>query len=102
MRGSKDSNPDEACLPDYTAKLLVGSVHGSSITSSNLLSNQRAGRVGGSIFDRRAGRAGPPPPCGGAGCPPPPCGGAVLLTEYTECWPGPLFDILLNKYFPAG
>jgi hypothetical protein len=23
-------------------------------------------------------------------------------TEYTECWPCPLFDILLNKYFPAG
>ncbi len=22
-------------------------------------------------------------------------------TEYTECWPCPLFDILLNKYFPA-
>jgi hypothetical protein len=26
----------------------------------------------------------------------------VKLTEYTECWPCPLFDILLNKYFPAG
>jgi hypothetical protein len=25
-----------------------------------------------------------------------------LPTEYTECWPCPLFDILLNKYFPAG
>jgi hypothetical protein len=23
-------------------------------------------------------------------------------TEYTECWPCPLFDILLNKYYPAG
>ncbi len=23
-------------------------------------------------------------------------------TEYTECWPGTLFDILLNKYYPAG
>jgi hypothetical protein len=23
-------------------------------------------------------------------------------TEYTECWPCPLFDILLKKYFPAG
>ncbi len=23
-------------------------------------------------------------------------------TEYTECWPCPLFYILLNKYFPAG
>jgi hypothetical protein len=23
-------------------------------------------------------------------------------TEYTECWPCPLFDILLNKYIPAG
>jgi hypothetical protein len=26
----------------------------------------------------------------------------VVLTEYTECWPCPLFDIFLNKYFPAG
>jgi hypothetical protein len=24
------------------------------------------------------------------------------LTEYAECWPGPLFDILLNKSYPAG
>jgi hypothetical protein len=23
-------------------------------------------------------------------------------TEYTECWPCPLFDIVLNKYCPAG
>ncbi len=23
-------------------------------------------------------------------------------TEYTECWPCTIFDILLNKYFPAG
>jgi hypothetical protein len=23
----------------------------------------------------------------------------VLSTEYTECWPCPLFDILLEKYF---
>ncbi len=23
-------------------------------------------------------------------------------TQYTECWPCPLFDILLNKYYPAG
>jgi hypothetical protein len=23
-------------------------------------------------------------------------------TEYTECWPCQLFDIFLNKYFPAG
>jgi hypothetical protein len=23
---------------------------------------------------------------------------AVVATEYTECLPGPLFDILLNKY----
>jgi hypothetical protein len=22
--------------------------------------------------------------------------------KYTECWPGPPFDILLNKNFPAG
>ncbi len=26
----------------------------------------------------------------------------IKSTEYTECWPCPLFDILLNKYFPAG
>ncbi len=26
----------------------------------------------------------------------------VPPTEYTECWPGTLFDILLIKYFPAG
>jgi hypothetical protein len=26
----------------------------------------------------------------------------VYTTEYTECWPCPLFDILLNKYYPAG
>jgi hypothetical protein len=26
----------------------------------------------------------------------------LLPTEYSECWPRPLFDILLNKYFPAG
>ncbi len=26
----------------------------------------------------------------------------VQTTEYTECWPCPLFNILLNKYFPAG
>ncbi len=26
----------------------------------------------------------------------------VSSTEYTEWWPCPLFDILLNKYFPAG
>jgi hypothetical protein len=26
----------------------------------------------------------------------------VLATEYTECWPCPLFDILHNKYFPGG
>jgi hypothetical protein len=26
----------------------------------------------------------------------------VYATEYTECWPGQLFDILYNKYFPAG
>jgi hypothetical protein len=25
-----------------------------------------------------------------------------MTTEYTECWPCPLFDISLNKYFPAG
>jgi hypothetical protein len=25
-----------------------------------------------------------------------------LTTEYTECWPCPLFDILFNKYNPAG
>jgi hypothetical protein len=24
----------------------------------------------------------------------------VTYTEYTECWPCPLFDILLNEYFP--
>ncbi len=24
------------------------------------------------------------------------------LTEYTERWPCAFFDILLNKYFPAG
>ncbi len=29
-------------------------------------------------------------------------GRQVLHTEYTEWWPCPLFDILLNKYFPAG
>ncbi len=29
-------------------------------------------------------------------------GGGTEYTEYTECWPCPLFDILLNKYFPAG
>ncbi len=31
-------------------------------------------------------------------------GGATrgTTTEYTECWPCPLFDISLNKYFPAG
>jgi hypothetical protein len=23
-------------------------------------------------------------------------------SEYTECWPCLLFDILLNKYYPAG
>jgi hypothetical protein len=23
-------------------------------------------------------------------------------TEYIEYWPCPLFDILLNKYYPAG
>jgi hypothetical protein len=28
--------------------------------------------------------------------------GTGRTTEYTECWPCPLFDILLNKYFPAG
>jgi hypothetical protein len=27
---------------------------------------------------------------------------AVIATEYTECWPCTLFDIFLNKYFPAG
>jgi hypothetical protein len=26
----------------------------------------------------------------------------VIETESTECWPCPLFDILLKKYFPAG
>ncbi len=26
----------------------------------------------------------------------------AMLTEYTECWPCLIFDILLNKYFPAG
>jgi hypothetical protein len=26
----------------------------------------------------------------------------VGTTEYTECWPCTLFDILLNKYVPAG
>jgi hypothetical protein len=25
-----------------------------------------------------------------------------MTTEYTECWPCPVFDIFLNKYFPAG
>jgi hypothetical protein len=25
----------------------------------------------------------------------------ATTTEYTECWPCPLFDILFNKYFPA-
>jgi hypothetical protein len=25
-----------------------------------------------------------------------------ISTEYTECWPCPLFDILLNKFYPAG
>jgi hypothetical protein len=29
-------------------------------------------------------------------------GGCVGGTEYTEYWPCLLFDILLNKYFPAG
>jgi hypothetical protein len=24
-----------------------------------------------------------------------------VIAEYTECWPCPLFDILLNKYFLA-
>jgi hypothetical protein len=27
---------------------------------------------------------------------------AVGTIEYTECWPCPLFDILINKYFRAG
>ncbi len=26
----------------------------------------------------------------------------VGVTEYTECWPYSLFDILLNKYYPTG
>jgi hypothetical protein len=26
----------------------------------------------------------------------------VGTTDYRECWPCPLFDILLNKYVPAG
>jgi hypothetical protein len=26
----------------------------------------------------------------------------VPTTDYTECWTCPLFDILLDKYFPAG
>jgi hypothetical protein len=26
----------------------------------------------------------------------------ATATEHTECWPGQLFDILYNKYFPAG
>ncbi len=26
----------------------------------------------------------------------------IVPTEYTECWPCTLFDILFNKYFPAG
>ncbi len=37
--------------------------------------------------------------------PPPPLFLSLSLclnTEYTECWPCPLFDILLNKYYPAG
>ncbi len=25
-----------------------------------------------------------------------------MPTEYTECLPSPLFDILLSKYYPAG
>ncbi len=31
-----------------------------------------------------------------------PVSGRVWPTEYTECRPCPLFDILLNKYFTAG
>jgi hypothetical protein len=27
---------------------------------------------------------------------------AVQATEYTECWPCPLFDILLKRYYSAG
>jgi hypothetical protein len=36
--------------------------------------------------------------------PPPPfvLSHSVYTTEYTERWPCPLFDILLNKYVPAG
>jgi hypothetical protein len=30
------------------------------------------------------------------------CPQVATPTEYSECWPCPLFDILLNKYFPAG
>jgi hypothetical protein len=28
--------------------------------------------------------------------------GTLPTTEHTECWLSTLFDILLNKYFPAG